>query len=75
MSTKIYGKQRRAPRTGVLANYFDRREAGEQLGRTPRTLIRWEKMREGPPVTRIGREPFYHRDSFAEWVRAQERSP
>lgn len=38
-----------------------------------RTLKRWAQLREGPPVTKIGRKNFYREQTVREWIIAQER--
>lgn len=57
----------------VLEGYLRRPELAKQLRRTERTLARWEELRIGPAVTRIGREPAYHVDSVRVWLKAQEQ--
>ncbi|MDI1347252.1 MAG: hypothetical protein PSV22_24665 [Pseudolabrys sp.] len=50
----------------VLEDYIKRPDLAKQLGRTERTLARWEELKVGPAVTRIGREPAYRfRSSLA----------
>lgn len=56
----------------LLVDYLTRDEFAEQLGISPRTAARWEVLRIGPPVTRIGRTPYYSKTSTREWLKAQE---
>lgn len=56
----------------LLADYVKRAELAAQLRKDPRTLERWERQRVGPPVTRIGREPYYFIPSVRDWLRSRE---
>jgi transcriptional regulator GlxA family with amidase domain len=58
--------------TNILENYIDRGTLAEQLGRSRRTLERWEQLRYGPEPTRIGRTIFYRIDAVREWLLSQE---
>jgi hypothetical protein len=57
----------------ILDDYLSRPKMAEQLGKSERTLERWESLRIGPPVTRIGRELFYNIESAREWLRSREQ--
>jgi hypothetical protein len=57
----------------LLDDYDPEEVTAAQLGVTPRTLARWRSLRIGPPVTYVGRKPFYHRPSTAAWLRSLER--
>ena len=57
---------------GVLADYLTEGELANQLRRTPRTLQRWRKQRVGPPVTFIGRVPYYRKEGVLTWLRKNE---
>jgi hypothetical protein len=61
--------------TDILKDYIPRSRLADELGYNEKTLIRWELDGKGPPVTRIGREPFYFKPSFEQWLRSQERAP
>ncbi|HZL60313.1 MAG TPA: hypothetical protein VFC38_11530 [Stellaceae bacterium] len=39
-----------------------------------RTLHRWDTLREGPPITKMGKFRARRRDSFLAWLKARERS-
>jgi hypothetical protein len=54
-------------------DFFDQAECGMHLGKTPRTLDRWEKLGIGPPVTLIRKRRFYEKRAVFEWERQQER--
>jgi hypothetical protein len=56
----------------VLDDYLPRSALAEQLNKTIRTLERWERQRIGPPITRIGRRPFYRIDGVRNWLRRCE---
>ena len=57
----------------ILSEYLSDGETAEQLHRTPRTLQRWRRSRIGPPVTWVGRDPYYFKPSLLAWLRSQER--
>ena len=61
--------------TQVLSEYLSRDELALQLDRTPRTLERWESLRIGPPITRIGKTPYYKKESVLAWLESRERKP
>lgn len=54
----------------LLSEYLTDRELAVQLGRSHRTIARWRRLREGPPVTRVGRRVLYRRSAVAEWLEA-----
>ena len=56
----------------LLSEYFNQKEAADGLQICPRTLDRWRRLGEGPPVTKIGRRIFYKRTSVQKWLAAQE---
>ena len=56
----------------ILDEYLPRVKLAEQLDKTTRTLARWEAQRIGPPITYIGREPFYRIDAVREWLKSRE---
>jgi excisionase family DNA binding protein len=56
----------------VLSDYFTQKEAAAELKVTDRTLDRWQRLREGPPVTRLGRRILYRRSSLQAWLRKRE---
>ncbi len=58
---------------GILDAFLTRAEAADALHKDKRTLERWERMRTGPPVTRIGRTPYYSIEALREWVASCER--
>ena len=56
-----------------LADFLPRREAAAELDVCERTLDRWERLGEGPPVTKVGRRVLYRRSSLLAWLRGRER--
>ena len=58
---------------GILADYWDEAECAAELKISPLTLKRWRPQKKGPPVTYVGRQPYYRKASVKAWVAAQER--
>jgi hypothetical protein len=56
----------------LLSEYFTQEEAATELKVTERTLDRWQRLREGPPITRLGRRILYRRSSLQAWLRKRE---
>jgi hypothetical protein len=59
--------------TTLLADFLTQEEAAAELKICERTLDRWRRLREGPPITRLGRRILYRRSSLQAWLRARER--
>jgi predicted DNA-binding transcriptional regulator AlpA len=59
----------------VLQGYLRREELAQQLGRSTRTIDRWEALRQGPPRITVGRTILYNIESVREWLSAMERRP
>jgi hypothetical protein len=57
----------------ILADFLTPEEAATQLRVCKRTLDRWESLRDGPPITKLGRQKFYNRQSLLNWIRSRER--
>ena len=57
----------------LLDEYFTRAELAAEFGKSERTLERWERLRIGPPVTRLGITPIYNKEGSRAWLRAQEQ--
>ncbi len=60
--------------TEILKDYVSRDDLAAKLGITVKTLVRWQNDGKGPPVTYLGRAPFYSIPSFEKWLKAQERA-
>jgi hypothetical protein len=55
------------------SSFDEVRQAYERaVERGYRTLDRWRRLDEGPPITKLGRRPLYRRSSLQAWLRAQE---
>jgi hypothetical protein len=52
---------------------FIPQEAATELKGCARTMDRWRKLYEGPPITKLGRRIFYRRLSLEAWLRDQEQ--
>jgi hypothetical protein len=59
--------------TALLQDYWSRAELAREIARTERTLARWCAQGIGPPVTWLGRTPYYHKSSVSAWLLSQER--
>ena len=59
--------------TKLLDEYLTRSELAAELGKSERTLERWERLGIGPPVTRNGITPIYNIPGARAWLRAQEQ--
>jgi hypothetical protein len=59
----------------ILSEFLTAEELAAELRRNPRTLDRWRRLGEGPPVTKLGRRTIYRRTSVQAWIRAREQSP
>jgi DNA-binding transcriptional MerR regulator len=57
----------------IMSEYLSSAEAAKELNISKRTLVRWQQLREGPPITRIGRQNYYRISSLKKWLEAQER--
>lgn len=56
----------------LLADFLTQGEAAAELRVCERTLDRWRRLDEGPPITRLGRRILYRRSSVQAWLRARE---
>jgi predicted DNA-binding transcriptional regulator AlpA len=56
----------------LLADFLTQDEAAAELKICERTLDRWRRLGEGPPVTRLGRRILYRRSSVQAWLHARE---
>jgi len=59
----------------VLSDYLERETLARQLKKSVRTLERWEQLRIGPPITRLGKDPYYRISSVRAWLQSREKSP
>ena len=58
----------------ILAEYMTITECAAELGIDKRTLERWNRLREAPPRTKIGKKVLYRRAAVSEWLRSQEQA-
>lgn len=56
----------------LLGDYFTQDELATELDVTTATLWNWDVRGIGPPITRIGKMPYYARPSVAEWLKSRE---
>ncbi len=56
----------------LLAEFLTQDEAAAELKICERTLDRWRRLGEGPPITKLGRRNYFRRSSLLAWLRAQE---
>lgn len=56
----------------ILSEFLTKAELAAELQRNERTLDRWHRLGEGPPITRIGRRILYRRASLQNWLHARE---
>jgi hypothetical protein len=64
-----------ARKSSILDDFFDEDELAVELGVARISLARWRMLRQGPPVTHIGRSVYYRKSSVRNWVAAQEHAP
>jgi hypothetical protein len=56
----------------LLADFLTQDEAAAGLKICERTLDRWRRLGEGPPITKLGRRVFYRRSSLQAWLCRRE---
>jgi hypothetical protein len=56
----------------ILKDYIPREKLAADIGKSVKTLVRWELDGRGPPVTRLGRDVLYYIPSLQKWLRQQE---
>jgi hypothetical protein len=56
----------------LLADFLTQDEAADELKICERTLDRWRRLGEGPPITKLGRRVLYRRSSLQAWIRTRE---
>jgi predicted site-specific integrase-resolvase len=57
---------------GLLSDFLEEDDAANELKVCARTLHRWRRLGEGPPITKLGRRILYRRSSLQTWLRARE---
>jgi hypothetical protein len=56
----------------LLADFLTQDQAAAELKVCDRTLDRWRRLGEGPPITKLGRRVLYRRSSLQAWLRTRE---
>jgi hypothetical protein len=56
----------------LLGDLTPETELAAVLKKSPRTLARWRRARVGPPFVMIGRDPYYSKKSFCQWLADRE---
>ena len=59
---------------GLLDDYLSPDQLAEELGKSARTIARWDRLIIGPPKTLVGKRPFYRRDAVRQWLLRKERA-
>lgn len=67
------GKAPRNVADTLLADFLTQDEAAAELKLCERTLDRWRRLGEGPPITKLGRRVLYRRSSLHAWLRTREQ--
>ncbi len=57
----------------LLSDYLSDEAAAAELRVCKRTLDRWRRLGEAPPVTRVGRRVYYRRSTLRAWLCAREQ--
>lgn len=57
----------------ILSDYLTDTQLADELNVSPRTIARWRSLREGPPLTRLGRRILYRRSAVEAWLAELER--
>lgn len=57
----------------ILSDYQTREELASELKRDVRTLERWAAQQIGPPITYLGKTPYYRRESVRDWLLSLEQ--
>ena len=63
--------------TGLLlgSEFYTQDELVAELGVSRDTFLRWRRMGEGPPVTRLGQRALFRREAVKSWLRSREEAP
>ena len=56
----------------LLADFLTQDEVAAELKISERTLDRWRRLDEGPPITKLGRRVLYRRPSLQAWLCRRE---
>jgi hypothetical protein len=61
------------PKTSLLDEYLQPAELAAELNVCTKTLDRWRIEGSGPPITKIGRKPYYSKTGVVIWLREREQ--
>jgi len=64
-----------AVRTVLSENFLTTNELALALHKSPRTIQRWQHMRQGPPSIRVGNTMMYRIESVLSWLSSKEVCP
>ncbi len=56
----------------IADDYHTRPEWAKHINKSVRTVARMDAERRGPPVTYIGRKPYYRKSSAQKWLDSLE---
>lgn len=59
--------------SSLLSEYFEPPELAAELNVCEKTLDRWRRLGKGPPITKIGRKPYYSKTGVVMWLRGREQ--
>jgi hypothetical protein len=62
-------------KSALFEGMLPEREFADEIGYSLATVCKWRRLGMGPPVTWIGRFPYYQEASSRKWMLAQERRP
>ncbi len=57
----------------LLEDYLTPDELADELGKSVRTIARWDGLRIGPPKTMVGKKRLYRREGVRQWLLRQEQ--
>jgi hypothetical protein len=58
---------------GLLDGYMTTEQLAAELKVSPRTIARWDRLRCGPPIVRIGRRKLRPRDGVSAWLKSRQQ--
>lgn len=58
--------------TELLSAKLTTKELAPAIKRAPETLVRWRRLRIGPPFVRVNGRVLYDRCAVEQWLKAQE---
>jgi hypothetical protein len=60
-------------KSNLLDEYLQPAELAAELNVCTKTLDRWRVDSSGPPITKIGRKPYYSKTGVVIWLREREQ--